>query len=195
MENMNVLIVGVGGQGSLLASRILGALFIGRGLDTKLSEVHGMSQRGGSVITYIRAGERIDSPLVSEGEADLVISFEALEGLRYAHYLKKGGTLVTSDQEIMPMPVVTGAAEYPKDIWERLNTYGIRVVRFDALAAAEKAGNPKAANVALLGAASHILGGTEEEWESIIRSTVPAKFADVNCKAFAFGANAAKIGD
>ena len=110
MENRNVLIVGVGGQGSLLASRILGAFFIGKGLDTKLSEVHGMSQRGGSVITYIRAGERIDSPLVDVGEADLVISFEALEGLRYAHYLKKGGTLVTSDQEIMPMPVVTGAA-------------------------------------------------------------------------------------
>ena len=190
--NTNILIVGVGGQGTLLASVLLGNLALRKGYDVKLSEVHGMSQRGGSVITYIRAGERIDSPLVDVGEADLVISFEALEGLRYAHYLKKGGTLVTSDQEIMPMPVVTGAAAYPADIPEKLDAYGVKVVRFDAMAAAEKAGNPKAANVALLGAASHILGGTEEEWETIIRATVPAKFADVNCKAFAYGAEAAE---
>ena len=176
----DILIVGVGGQGSLLASRILGSLFLSQGLDCKLSEVHGMSQRGGSVVTYVRAGNEISSPMVSDGEADLVISFEALEALRYAHTLKKGGTLVYSTQEIMPMPVITGAAAYPDDI------------AFDAESAAEKAGNIRAANVALLGAASPIIGGTQEEWEAVIRSTVPPKFVDVNLRAFALGLEEAR---
>ena len=184
---MNIMIVGVGGQGSLLASRILGQLFISRGLDVKLSEVHGMSQRGGSVVTYIRAGERVDSPMVEDGKADLVISFEALEALRYAHCLKQGGTLVYSTQEIMPMPVITGAAAYPADIPGELSKFDIQTVGFDALAAAEEAGSAKACNVALLGAASKIIGGEEAEWEAIIRSTVPERFTEVNLKAFALG--------
>jgi len=188
MNNINVLIVGVGGQGSLLASRILGALFMNQGLDTRLSEVHGMSQRGGSVVTYIRAGERIDSPLVEEGSADLIISFEALEALRYAHYLKPCGTLVYSAQEIMPMPVITGSAVYPSDIDEQLKKFEIKVFSANALENAEKAGSAKAANVALLGAASHVLGLPRDAWEDVIRKTVPSRFVELNLKAFALGA-------
>ena len=194
MMKKDILIVGVGGQGSLLASRSLGALFLSQGLDCKLSEVHGMSQRGGSVVTYVRAGENVSSPMVSDGEADLVISFEALEALRYAHTLKKGGTLVYSTQEIMPMPVITGAAAYPDDIASRLAAFDLKVLAFDAESAAEKAGNGRAANVALLGAASPIIGGTPEEWEAVIRATVPPKFVDVNLRAFALGLEEAKKG-
>jgi len=188
MNTINVLIVGVGGQGSLLASRILGSLFMSQGLDTRLSEVHGMSQRGGSVVTFVRAGDRIDSPLVEEGSADLVISFEALEALRYAHYLKPAGTLVYSAQEIMPMPVITGTAQYPDDIAEQLSHFNIKVISSNALENAEKAGSAKAANVALLGAASHVLDIPRETWETVIRNTVPSRFVELNLKAFALGA-------
>lgn len=190
---MNILIVGVGGQGSLLASRILGKLFIDRGMDVKLSEVHGMSQRGGSVITYIRAGERVDSPLVSAGEADMIISFEALEALRYINYLKAGGTIIYSNQHIIPMPVIIGASKYPEDIDEKIAQYNVKPLVFDALSAAVEAGSSKAANIALIGAASVTLGGSEEEWEKLILSSVPPKTADINLKAFRIGRKTAEI--
>ena len=183
----NILIVGVGGQGSLLASRILGAFYAKRGLDVKLSEVHGMSQRGGSVVTYVRAAERVDSPIISIHGADMILSFEALEAARYLDYLKLGGPIVTSPQDIDPMPVITGAAKYPNDILATLAVAGVHVVSLDALALAVEAGSPKAANVVMIGAASKVLGGTEEEWLAVLAECVPPKFLEMNRKAFLLG--------
>ena len=183
----NILIVGVGGQGSLLASRILGAFYTKQGLDVKLSEVHGMSQRGGSVVTYVRAGERVDSPIISRHTADMILSFEAIEAARYLEYLKPDGALITSTQEIDPMPVITGAAAYPKDITEQVRSLGVNAVSVDALSLAVEAGSPKAANVVMIGAASTILGGSEEEWMEVLAACVPPKFLDMNRKAFLLG--------
>jgi indolepyruvate ferredoxin oxidoreductase beta subunit len=186
----NILIVGVGGQGSLLASRILGHYYASRGLDVKLSEVHGMSQRGGSVVTYIRAGERVDSPLIEPGCADVIISFELLEGARYLKYLKKDGILITSTQQIDPMPVITGAASYPEDIPALIKNAGARAVYIDALGIALEAGNPKSANVAVLGAASVYIGGDGEEWEKAVSACVPQKYLEQNLTAFNLGKKA-----
>ncbi len=185
----NIMIVGVGGQGSLLASRILGTLFLNAGLEVKLSEVHGMAQRGGSVVTYVRAGERVASPLISEGEADVIISFEELEAMRYLSWLKKDGTIVVNTQQINPMPVLTGAAAYPKNIVETIREKGAQVVAFDALEAALKAGNTKSANVALLGAAAKVIGYDKEAWIEAMKATINAKFLDMNLKAFDLGYN------
>ncbi len=147
----SVLIVGVGGQGTLLASRLLGNAVISRGYDVKVSEVHGMSQRGGSVVTYVRYGEKVDSPILEQGEADLIISFEKLEAVRYLPFLKKGGTIIVNTQEIDPMPVITGAASYPQDIILKLREAGVHVADVDALTLAEQAGSSKAVNVVLMG--------------------------------------------
>lgn len=185
------MIAGVGGQGSLLASRILGSVYISKGLDVKVSEVHGMSQRGGSVVTYVRAGEKVDSPLVPEGEADLLISFEELEALRWIHYLKKGGTVAVNTQRIFPMPVITGAAKYPDGIIDQIKASGVKCIAVDATSIAAEAGNEKASNVALLGAASGITGVAQSVWEDVIRQTAPERFVDVNLKAFALGRTAA----
>ena len=187
MANTNILIVGVGGQGTVLASKILGALFMERGQDVKVSEVHGMSQRGGSVITFVRAGENVASPLIELGTADVIISFELLEAQRYAAYLKKGGTIIVNSQQIDPMPVITGAAKYPENIRETLSGLGINAVYVDATDIAIKAGNAKAANVALLGAASKFIGGSSEEWENAVLNCVPPKFAGLNKLAFELG--------
>ena len=186
----NILIVGVGGQGSLLASRILGTLYRNQGLEVKVSEVHGMSQRGGSVITYVRAGEAIASPIIPVGEADLIIAFEQLEALRWVHYLKPGGAVVYSTQEIMPMPVITGAVKYPDGIAEKIEKTGAKRVAVDALSIANAAGNSKAANVVLMGAASAIIGFSEEAWQQALVETVPPKFLELNRKAFEMGMRA-----
>lgn len=192
MNNMyNIMIVGVGGQGSLLASRIFGAIYLSKGLDVKVSEVHGMSQRGGSVVTYVRAGEKVSSPLVEVGEADLLIAFEELEALRWVHYLKKDGALAVNTQKIFPMPVITGAAKYPDEIIDRIKASGIRCIAIDASSLATEAGNEKASNVALLGAASGMSGVDPAVWEDAIRATVPPKLLDVNLKAFELGRTAA----
>ena len=187
---VNVLIVGVGGQGSLLASRILGTLYLDEGLDVKVSEVHGMSQRGGSVVTYVRAGERIASPIIPVGEADIIIAFERLEALRWAHYLKKDGAIVYSTQEIAPMPVITGAEQYPDQIAEKLGKLPIRQLAVDAAGLAMQAGNVRAANVVLMGAAAKILGGDDACWQDALRANVPAKFLELNRRAFELGKNA-----
>ncbi len=183
----NILIVGVGGQGSLLASRILGAFYTKRGQDVKLSEVHGMSPRGGSVVTYVRAGERVDSPIISRHTADMILSFEAIEAARYLEYLKPDGALITSTQEIDPMPVITGAAKYPSDILDQIADLGVKAVSMDALSLAVEAGSPKAANVVMIGAASNVLGGSEEEWLEVLAACVPPKFLEMNRKAFLLG--------
>ncbi len=186
----NILIVGVGGQGSLLASRILGTLYRNQGMEVKVSEVHGMSQRGGSVITYVRAGESIASPIIPVGEADLIIAFEQLEALRWVHYLKPDGAVVYSTQEIMPMPVITGAVKYPENIGEKIAKTGVKKVAIDALSVAIEAGNVKAANVVLMGAASKLIGFSEKDWQQALVETVPAKFLELNKKAFSMGAQA-----
>ena len=187
MKTKNVMIVGVGGQGTLLASKLLGRLLLKKGYDVKVSEVHGMSQRGGSVVTYVRYGEKVYSPVVDKGEADFIISFEMLEAARWVEYLKKGGTIVTNTQEINPMPVIIGAAEYPQNLAEKIAEKGINIEAFDALSLAEEAGTSKAVNLVLLGRISKYFDSTDEEWMDAIEKSVPAKFLELNKKAFSLG--------
>lgn len=190
MQTKNIIIVGVGGQGTLLASKILGDLFIKKGYDVKVSEVHGMSQRGGSVITYVRFGDKVYSPVVDEGEADFIVSFEILETARWLSYLKKDGQIVTNIQEIDPMPVITGAAEYPPNLTEKIKSKGVKVDALDCLKLAKEAGSPKAVNIVLLGRLSHYFDIDEALWQETIEKNVPKKFLELNKKAFELGKNA-----
>ena len=182
----NIMIVGVGGQGTLLTSRILGAALIERGYDVKVSEVHGMSQRGGSVVTYVRYGESVASPLVEQGEADVILAFEELEAYRTLPYLKAGGKLLVNTQAIDPMPVITGAAKYPEGIVEKLKG-DHELQTLDALSLAKEAGSPRCANVVLSGLLARNMDLKKETWLSAIRKTVPAKLLEVNEKAFELG--------
>ena len=183
----NVMIVGVGGQGSLLASKLLGYLLLNEGYDVKVSEVHGMSQRGGSVVTYVRFGEKVYSPVIDKGEADFIVSFEKLEAARYVEYLKKGGRIVVNTQEIDPMPVITGAASYPENLIEKMEAEGIAVDAMDCLSLAEQAGSAKAVNLVLMGRLSRYFDIPEEKWISAIEKCVPEKFVEMNKRAFALG--------
>ena len=184
---MNILIAGVGGQGTLLASRVLGKYALDNGLDCKLSEVHGMSQRGGSVITFVKIGQNLHSPIIDYGGADVIIAFEKLEALRYAHYLNKDGLVLYSTQEIMPMPVVIGACEYPNDIEERLpkNKVGI-----DALGLAVQSGNSKSANSVMIGAFAKLMKLDKQKMLDALLACIPPKLTDINVKAFELGYNA-----
>ena len=168
METKSIMIVGVGGQGSLLASRIIGNVLLSQGYDVKVSEVHGMSQRGGSVVTYVKYGDKVYSPVVEKGEADIIISFEQLEAARYVSYLKKGGHIITSTQQIDPMPVITGAAKYPENIIDKLKAQGIDVIACDALTLAEQAGTSKASNVVLMGVVSTKMNFEESVWQQAL---------------------------
>ena len=187
METKNIMIVGVGGQGSLLASKLLGRLLLTRGYDIKVSEVHGMSQRGGSVVTYVRFGDKVYSPIIDKGEADFIVSFELLEAARYTEYLRPEGRIITNTQQINPMPVITGAATYPEALVEKMQAAGIAIDAIDALALAEEAGSAKAVNLVLLGRLSKYFDFTEEEWMQAIEKSVPPKFLELNKKAFALG--------
>lgn len=186
----SVMIVGVGGQGSLLASKLLGHVLLEAGYDVKVSEVHGMSQRGGSVVTYVRYGQKVASPVIEQGEADVIVSFELCEAARWLPYLKKGGRLITSSQQISPMPVITGAASYPQNIPEAFQKLGIDAVVVDALALAEEVGNPKAANVVLMGVLSRSLEFPLEAWQDAIRQLVKPAFVEMNQKALLLGRDA-----
>lgn len=186
MKNTNIMIVGVGGQGTLLASRILGNTVIRAGYDVKVSEVHGMSQRGGSVVTYVKFGDRVYSPIIDKGEADLILAFEELEAYRALPWLKKGGKLIMNNQIMNPMPVITGAMEYPENIPEKLGKLA-DLTALDALALAEEAGSSKAVNVVLIGVMAKKTEIPYEEWIETIRTTVPPKFLEVNLKAFDLG--------
>ena len=186
MTSKNIMIVGVGGQGTLLTSRILGGLMADAGYDVKISEVHGMAQRGGSVVTYVRYGEKVAEPIVEEGQADVLIAFERLEALRYAHFLKKDGVLIVNDERIDPMPVVTGAAEYPEGILESLGA-DHTVYSTDAMAEAKKLGNPRVFNLVVLGMAASHMDFTKEQWTKVIEKTVPPKTIEINLKAFEAG--------
>ena len=187
---MNILIAGVGGQGTLLASRILGYVAQEKGYDVKVSEVHGMSQRGGSVVTYVKYGEKVHSPIIEEGEADILLAFEELEAYRYLPFLKKGGQLLLNAQCMDPMPVITGKMQYPSEIKEKITKMGVKLSAMDALSLAREAGSEKAVNVVLIGALAAHTEIPEADWISAIEHTVPPKFLDVNKKAFALGYNA-----
>ena len=182
----NIMIVGVGGQGTLLASRILGNAVVRRGYDVKVSEVHGMSQRGGSVVTYVKYGDRIWSPVIDRGEADIVLAFELLEAYRALPWLRAGGKIIVNTQQINPMPVITGAAEYPRDIVGKLSAQA-DLTAVDALELARRAGSEKAVNVVLIGVMAKNTAIPYDEWLETLRDTVPARFLDVNLQAFALG--------
>ncbi len=184
----NIMIVGVGGQGTLLASRILGNTVIEEGYDVKVSEVHGMSQRGGSVVTYVKYGDKVYSPIIDRGEADIILAFELLEALRALPYLKKGGKIIVNTQSIDPMPVITGMSSYPENIVEKLSEK-VNTLPIDALNLAKQAGNMKAVNVVLIGVMAKSTDIPYEKWIEIIKKTVPEKFLDVNLKAFELGYN------
>ena len=188
LDCLNVLIVGVGGQGTLLASKFLGAAAALCGKDVKVSEVHGMSQRGGSVVTCVKIGDKIASPIIDEAEADVILAFEQLEAIRWIPYLKKGGTVITNIQKINPMPVVSGAAKYPENIIEVLEKSDIELVTLDALGIAEECGSTKAVNVVLLGVlASKLTEVPQNVWQESLKSVIPAKLYDINEKAFQKG--------
>ena len=186
MATTNIMIVGVGGQGTLLTSRILGKLAIEAGFDVKLSEVHGMAQRGGSVVTYVRYGESVAEPIIEEGCADVLIAFERLEALRYLHFVKKDGVVIVNDQKIEPITVVTGAAVYPEGIIDKLKAARKTLV-VDAMAKAKEINSPKSFNVVVLGAAEKHMSFKKEEWIEVIKSTVPPKTVEKNLQAFEAG--------
>ena len=191
MNHVNIMIVGVGGQGTLLASRILGNAILSLGYDVKVSEVHGMSQRGGSVVTYVKYGEKVYSPVIDKGEADIILAFEQLEALRALPYLKTGGKMIANTQKINPMPVITGAATYPESIMETL-AEKVDLTALDALSIAKEAGNTKAVNVVLMGVMASNTDIPYQTWVDSVRACVPAKFLDVNLRAFDAGYNYAK---
>lgn len=186
MSVKNIMIVGVGGQGTLLTSRILGNLAIRTGYDVKLSEVHGMAQRGGSVVTFVRYGEKVAEPIVEEGRADVLIAFEKLEALRYLHFLKKDGVAIVNDWRIDPITVVTGAAKYPEGVLDALRAARKTVV-VEAMKTAKELGAPKSFNVVVLGAAARYMGFDREDWLKVIEETVPPKTVEINRKAFEAG--------
>lgn len=183
----NIMIVGVGGQGSLLASKLLGHLLLEQGLDVKVSEVHGMSQRGGNVVTYVKFGDKVYSPVVNKGEADYIVSFETLEAARWVESLKPTGKIIVSTQQIDPMPVLTGQAVYPENLIDRMRAEGFAVEAIDGLAMAEEAGSSKAVNLVLMGVLSKHFDFPEEAWQEAIEACVPAKVLEINRKAFAMG--------
>lgn len=186
----NIMIVGVGGQGTLLASKMLGRIALSEGIDVKVSEVHGMSQRGGSVVTYVRFGDKVYSPIIDKGEADFIVSFELLEAARYLEFLAKDGKVVVNSQQVDPMPVITGAAAYPEDLISKMTAKGASIDAIDALSLAEEAGSSKAVNIVLMGRLSKYFDFSEDKWLKALEESVPPKFLELNKKAFALGRNA-----
>ncbi|MEG0770845.1 MAG: indolepyruvate oxidoreductase subunit beta [Clostridia bacterium] len=186
---MNIMIVGVGGQGTLLASRILGSIFLSTGADVKVSEVHGMSQRGGSVVTYVKVADKVHAPTIEEQGADFILAFEQLEALRWIKYIKKDGIIIANNQKIDPMPVITGADVYPENVFDKIKSQGINIVELNALDIAEAAGSSKAVNVVLIGAFAKYTNIEYNIWIDTIKNLVPSKFIDLNIKAFDSGYN------
>lgn len=189
METKNIMIVGVGGQGSLLASKLLGRLLVDEGYDVKVSEVHGMSQRGGSVVTYVRYGKKVYSPIIEEGEADYIVSFEKIEAARWLSCLKKDGKIIVNTQQIDPMPVIIGAAQYPADALEKMSEKGAFVDALDALSLANEAGSSKAVNIVLMARLAKYFDISYDKWIEAIEKTVNPKFVELNKKAFELGYN------
>jgi len=190
METRNIVIVGVGGQGSLLACNLMGAALMIEGYDAKVSEVHGMSQRGGAVVTYVRYGDKVYSPIVDKGQAELLVSFELLEAARWLELLAPGGTVVTNTQRISPIPVIMGAAEYPENLPEKFKALGVKVDAIDALSLAEEAGSSKTVNIVMMGRLSKYFPFPKETWDTALEKCVPTKFLEMNRKAFELGMKA-----
>jgi len=188
METRNIVIVGVGGQGSLLACNLMGRALMIEGYDAKVSEVHGMSQRGGAVVTYVRYGKKVYSPIVDEGQAELLVSFELLEAARWFPLLAPGGTIVTNTQKINPVPVIMGAAVYPENLPQKFEKAGAKVDAIDALALAQQAGSSKTVNIVMIGRLSNYFPFSDETWKHALEETVPPKFLEMNKKAFELGA-------
>ena len=188
--DLNIMIVGVGGQGTLLTSKILGAAFMMDGHDVKVSEVHGMAQRGGSVVTYVKCSEKVHSPVIGKGEADLILAFEQLEAARWLPFLKPGGRILISTQQIDPMPVITGAEAYPENIIDKIDVSEKNIVAVDAPELAEKAGSSKAINVVMIGAMVRFMGLSKYQFEDALTETVPEKYLKMNQTAFNLGYNA-----
>jgi len=190
METRNIMIVGVGGQGSLLASKLMGRVLLIEGYDAKVSEVHGMSQRGGAVVTYVRYGDKVYSPIVDIGQAELIVSFELLEAARWLNHLAPGGQIVTNTQKIDPIPVIIGAAVYPEDLVEKMKATGAKMDAIDALSLAEEAGSSKTVNIVMMGRLSNYFPFPRETWQQALEECVPAKFLEMNRRAFELGAGA-----
>ncbi|MEX1377624.1 MAG: indolepyruvate oxidoreductase subunit beta [Eubacteriales bacterium] len=188
MSVTSVLIVGVGGQGSLLASRILGTLALELGLDVKVSEVHGMAQRGGSVVTYVRMGENVASPIIEEGGAEYMLSFELLEALRSVNLMRKSGKAVVNSQKIDPMPVIMGAEKYPNNVKEELKSK-VEAHFVDAVPVANELGNVRFVNTVMMGKLAAIMGHDKEKWINAVSQCVPEKTIDENIIAFERGYN------
>ncbi|ABP67637.1 Indolepyruvate ferredoxin oxidoreductase [Caldicellulosiruptor saccharolyticus DSM 8903] len=187
-ENLNILIVGVGGQGNILLSKILGEVFLNVGYDVKISEVHGMAQRGGSVVTYVKAGKKVFSPLIDKAEADYIIAFEKLEALRWIEYLKKEGILIYSDYEIPPMSIITGLYKYP-DVDKIITELGVKFYKINIPPLLTKIGNPRVQNTIMLGVFSRLTGIEENFFKKAIENNVKPEFVEINLKAFAMGRN------
>ena len=187
MKTKNIMIVGVGGQGTLLASKLLGKMLLLKGYDVKVSEVHGMSQRGGSVVTYVRYGDKVYSPIIDKGEADVILSFEELEAARWLEYLAPDGLIITNNQQVNPMPVITGVKEYPQALIEKIKAKNIKIDAIDALKLANEAGTSKAVNLVLIGRLSNSFDYSLEDWMKVIEESVPSKFLELNKKAFLLG--------
>jgi len=190
MDTRNILIVGVGGQGSLLASKLMGRALLIEGYDAKVSEVHGMSQRGGAVVTYVRYGDKVYSPIVDKGQAELLVSFEILETARWLDHLMPGGQIVTNTQQIDPIPVITGAAKYPENLIEKFKATGARVDAIDALSLAEAAGSSKTVNIVMMGRLSKYFPFPKETWIRALEESVSVKLLEMNRRAFDAGAGA-----
>ena len=176
----NILIVGVGGQGILLTGRIIGGYALAKGQDVKMSEVHGMAQRGGSVVMQVKYADKVYSPLVEIGEADVIFAFEKLEALRYSHYLKKDGVIIANTQRIDPMPVVMGTVKYPENIEETIKEINARACLIDALSIAKEIGNVKVVNMIMIGAYAAYIEDSLEEWKEIIEKVVPKETIEIN---------------
>ncbi len=189
MSVKSIMIVGVGGQGTLLSSRLLGSVLVTKGYDVKVSEVHGMSQRGGSVVTYVKYGDKVESPIIEKGEADIILAFEQLEAARWLEFLKPDGKIIVNTQTIDPMTVVIGKTEYPTGVIEALKAAGADLTEIDALSMAVEAGSSKAVNVVLIGSMAKHMDIPYEVWQQAIKETVPPKFLELNLKAFDMGYN------
>lgn len=188
----SILLVGVGGQGTILASKILTTGLMEAGYDVKMSEIHGMSQRGGSVSSQVRYGEKVYSPVIEKGAADMVVAFEKMEALRSLDYLKDGGTLVVNNEEIPSQSVVIGEETYPADVLEEIRRHIDQVKVVDASVMAQKLGNEKAANMVLLGTIIHAMGLEQIHWDAILKDNIKPKFLELNQKAIQMGMGAVR---
>lgn len=189
MNEVNIMIVGVGGQGTLLASRIIGNVAINSSYDVKLSEIHGMAQRGGSVVSSIKMAEKVYSPIIEKGEADIILAFEELEALRWLDYLAPAGRMIINEQQILPASVLTGQADYPEGVLEKIRVSTDNIISIDALSVARECGTTKAVNTVLIGILARLLDFPKEKWLASLENLIPERYLEANLKAFETGYN------